>query len=141
MTSVIERLRRTWLFQRPDNYQPPIRIVTILMYLAIVVTPIVGGYAFWRDSRDDLRSAEVTRCEQRIESRHGSRARALTNIEYVSSVIRVIDEYVGIPDELHAELTALEDAERDLVDEQLPVLTIDTCLNPSDPVNMTTAEE
>jgi len=81
---------------------------------------------FRRDASADLRSAEITRCEQRIESRQGSRARALTNIEYVSSVLQVIDDFVGIPEPLRVE----EDKERRLVDEQLPVLTLQDGLDP-----------
>lgn len=133
MAGAIERIRRTWLFQRPHDYVPPRRIVTILMWVGVVGTPIIFGFGFWLDSRAELRAYERERCEQRIESRHGSRARAFTGIEYVSSVLRVIDEYVGIPDELFDELSALEDAEREHVDEQLPVLTLETCLNPPDP--------
>lgn len=133
MAGAIERIRRTWLFQRPHDYVPPPRIVTVLMWLGVVGTPIIGGFGFWLDSRAELRASEVERCEQRIETRHGSRARALTNIEYVSSVLRMIDEYVGIPDELFDELARLEDQERDLVDEQLPILTLDNCLDVTTP--------
>lgn len=117
-----------WLNERPTNVPP--RWATILMWAVLIATPLGGIYGFQRDARADLRSAEVTRCEQRIESRHGSRARALTNLDYVASVLNVIDEFVGIPAELLSELHALEQRERSLVDEQLPVLTLADCLNP-----------
>lgn len=136
MTVVVDKLKRAhaWLMQRPPGYEPPRRIVTIAMWIGIVLTPAVTATGFWLDGRADLRASETQRCEQRIESRHGSRARALTNIEYVASVIRVIDEFVGIPDELYTELAHLEEQERALVDEQLPVLTLENCLT-TGPIN------
>lgn len=114
-----------WLLERPMS--PP-RIVTLVLWAMVVLTPIGVFYGFYRDANDDLRSAEVTRCEQRVEGRLGSRARALTNIDYVSAVIDLIDQHVGIPVSLRNELTALETAERALVDEQLPVITMTQCL-------------
>lgn len=130
MSGVRDRMRRVrrWLMSRPTGYEPPRRIVTFAMWIGIVATPMATVAGFWLDSRADLRASETSRCEQRIESRHGSRARALTNIEYIASVIRVIDEFVGIPDELYTELAHLEEQERALVDEQLPVLTLANCL-------------
>lgn len=128
--TVLDRMRRArrWLMQRPPGYEPPRRIVTIAMWFGIVLTPAVTAGGFWLDSRADLRAFETQRCEQRIESRHGSRARALANIEYVASVLRVINDFVGIPDDLYVELAHLEERERELVDEQLPVLTLENCL-------------
>lgn len=128
----MEHMRKagTWLMERPLS--PP-RIVTMVLWLTVAVTPIAVFVGFRRDASADLRSAEITRCEQRIESRQGSRARALTNIEYVSSVLQVIDDFVGIPEPLRIELDELEERERELVDEQLPVLTLDACLHPITP--------
>lgn len=117
-----------WLRDRPKNVPP--RWATILMWMVLVATPLAGIYGYYREAESDLRSAEVIRCEQRVEGRHGSRARALTNIDYVSSVIGLIEDFVGIPAELLVELRILETAERRLVDEQLPVLTFEECINP-----------
>lgn len=139
----MQRVRKAgaWLMERPLS--PP-RIVTMALWLTVAVTPIGVFVGFRRDASADLRSAEITRCEQRIESRQGSRARALTNIEYVSSVLQVIDDFVGIPEPLRVELDDLEDEERRLVDEQLPVLTLQDCLDPppaTTPRPTTTTEE
>lgn len=114
-----------WLLERPMS--PP-RIVTLVLWAMVVLTPIGVFYGFYRDANDDLRSAEVTRCEQRVEGRLGSRERALANIDYVSAVIDLIDQHVGISVSLRNELTALETAERALVDKQLPVITMAQCL-------------
>lgn len=114
-----------WLLERPMS--PP-RIVTLVLWAMVVLTPIGVFYGFYRDANDDLRSAEVTRCEQRVAGRLGSRERALANIDYVSAVIELIDRHVGISDSLRNELDALETAERALVEEQLPVVTMSQCL-------------
>lgn len=114
-----------WLLERPMS--PP-RIVTLVLWAMVVLTPIGVFYGFYRDANDDLRSAEVTRCEQRVQGRLGSRERALANIDYVSAVIELIDRHVGISASLRNELAALETAERALVEEQLPVVTMSQCL-------------
>lgn len=114
-----------WLLERPMS--PP-RIVTLVLWAMVVLTPIGVFYGFYRDANDDLRSAEVTRCEQRVQGRLGSRERALANIDYVSAVIELIDRHVGISASLRNELDALETAERALVEEQLPVVTMSQCL-------------
>lgn len=97
--------------------------MTGLMWLAWVVTPLVGVIAYWVDTQADARA----RCEQRIEAREGSRARAFTNIDYVASIVDSIDAFVGIPADLRADLDRREQRERELVDLQLPPITLDNC--------------
>ncbi len=129
MTHLLEQIRAKgrWLLQRPPDYLPPRRIVTLGMVLAVVGAPVATVGSWYLDSRADLRSAQ---CD-RVEAREGSRARAFTNIDYVAAVLELIDRHVSIPGDLLADLAVIEAQERRLVDEQLPPIVYPHCPPPN----------
>jgi hypothetical protein len=105
-------------------------VMILLALLVLIGGAIFGVVVYVQDQADNLRALNIVRCSQVVEARHGSRARALTNIDYTSTVLDTIEDHVGIPNELRDELDELEAAERLLVDEQLPVITMSSCLDP-----------